>query len=118
VKRIKQLSNGMGNDISFDQSEIKDFQYYICKFRKTHRRSIHNISMERVEWPGQFFHTDVCEPMQVPSYGGSQYLLIIVDDTSCKPTPYFLKLKSDAKEIIKTFIKRVNNNHPMEEKRV
>jgi hypothetical protein len=56
--------------------------------------------------------------MQVPSYGDSQYLLIIVDDASCKPTPYFLKLKSDAEEIIKIFIEGVNNNHPMEEKRV
>jgi hypothetical protein len=65
------LSNGMREDISFDQSEIKDFQCDICKLEKIHRRSIHNISMERVEWPGQFFYTDVCEPMQVSSYGNS-----------------------------------------------
>jgi GAG-pre-integrase domain len=52
VERIKQLSNGMRNDISFNQSEIKDFQCDICKLRKIHRHSIHNISMERAEWPG------------------------------------------------------------------
>jgi hypothetical protein len=56
--------------------------------------------------------------MQVPSYGDSRYLLIIVDDASHKPTSYFLKLKSNAKEIIKTFIEEINNNHLIEEKRV
>jgi hypothetical protein len=108
----------MGEDISFDQSEIKNFQYNIYKLEKTHRHSICNIPIERVEWPGQFFHASVYEPIQVSSYGDSRYLLIIVDDASCKPTLYFLKLKSDTEEIIKTFIERINNNHPIEEKRV
>jgi hypothetical protein len=74
--------------------------------------------MERVEWSGQFFHANVCESMQVPFYDSLRYLLIIVDDASCKPTLYFLKLKANTKEIIKTFIERVNNNHLIEEKKV
>jgi hypothetical protein len=44
--------------------------------------------------------------------------LIIVDDASGKPTSYFLKLKSVAKGIIKTFIEGVNTNNLTKEKRV
>jgi hypothetical protein len=61
----------MREDISFDQSEIKNFQCDIYKLEKVHRHLICNISIERVEWSGQFFHTDVCRLMQIPSYSGS-----------------------------------------------
>jgi GAG-pre-integrase domain len=69
MERIKQLSNNIEENISFNQSKIKNFQCDICKLEKTHRRSIHNISMERAEWLGQFFHANVCGSIQVPSYG-------------------------------------------------
>jgi hypothetical protein len=74
--------------------------------------------MERVEWSGQFFHTDIYKPIQVPSYNSLQYILIIIDNASHTPILYFLKLKSNTKTIIKTFIKRVNNNHLTASKRV
>jgi GAG-pre-integrase domain len=52
VERIKQLSNDMENDISFYQSEIKDFQCDICKLGKIHKHPICNIPIERAEWSG------------------------------------------------------------------
>lgn len=52
----------------------------------------------------EIIHADICGPMQVPSVGGSKYILVIKDDFSKYRTVYFFKQKCEALEKIKDFI--------------
>ena len=40
-------------------------------------------------------HTDLCDPMQIASHGGSKYVLPMTDDYSRYTTVYYLKNKSE-----------------------
>ncbi|GAB2293109.1 hypothetical protein Dimus_038245 [Dionaea muscipula] len=54
-------------------------------------------------------HNDVCGPFQVPSFGGSYYFLLFVDDKSRKTWIFFMKAKSEASALFKKFKKLVEN---------
>ena len=43
----------------------------------------------------QLVHTDICGPMSTPSYNGSRYFLLFIDDFSRYCWVYFLKNKSE-----------------------
>ncbi|XP_070014193.1 uncharacterized protein [Nicotiana sylvestris] len=51
----------------------------------------------------QLVHTDVCEPINPPSFGKSKYFLLFIDDFSRKTWVYFLNQKSEAYAAFKKF---------------
>nr|GEZ18388.1 putative ribonuclease H-like domain-containing protein [Tanacetum cinerariifolium] len=52
-------------------------------------------------------HMDLCGPMRIASINGKWYVLVIVDDYSRYTWVHFLRLKDEAPEVIKTFLKRI-----------
>nr|GFB71644.1 integrase, catalytic region, zinc finger, CCHC-type, peptidase aspartic, catalytic [Tanacetum cinerariifolium] len=52
-------------------------------------------------------HMDLCGPMRIASINGKWYVLVIVDDYSRYTWAQFLRLKDEAPEVIKTFLKRI-----------
>ncbi|GKE64007.1 putative ribonuclease H-like domain-containing protein [Tanacetum coccineum] len=50
---------------------------------------------------------DLCGPMRVESINGKRYIMVIVDDYSRYTLVYFLRLKDEAPEEIKTFLKKI-----------
>ncbi|GJU50537.1 retrovirus-related pol polyprotein from transposon TNT 1-94, partial [Tanacetum coccineum] len=50
---------------------------------------------------------DLCGPMRIASINEKRYVLVIVDDYSRYTWVHFLKLKYEAPEVIKTFLKRI-----------
>ncbi|GKC29538.1 retrovirus-related pol polyprotein from transposon TNT 1-94 [Tanacetum coccineum] len=52
-------------------------------------------------------HMDLCGSMRVESIDGKRYVLVIVDDYSRYTWVYFLRLKDEAPEEIKTFLKKI-----------
>jgi transposase InsO family protein len=52
-------------------------------------------------------HTDLCGPMPVESWGGARYFLTIIDDYTRKVFVFFLKRKSEVREILEHFIIQV-----------
>ena len=65
-----------------------------CHIGKAHRQPFNQIQQKKT-YPGEFFHTDVCGPMDTPSLSGARYFLTFKDDSSCYRFVYFLKHKSD-----------------------
>ena len=59
--------------------------------------------------PGEYFHTDLCGPMQTESLGKSKYFLLFKDDATGYKYVYFLKCKSDVYDAFKGFERIVNN---------
>ncbi|GKE90387.1 retrovirus-related pol polyprotein from transposon TNT 1-94, partial [Tanacetum coccineum] len=50
---------------------------------------------------------DLCGPMRVESINGKRYVLVIVDDHSSYTWVHFLRLKDEAPEVIKTFLRKI-----------
>ena len=55
----------------------------------------------------ELVHTDLCGPIEVQSYKGDKYIMLFVDDYSRMMTAMFLKQKSDAFQMFKWYLARV-----------
>lgn len=81
-------------------SEIPD----ICKHR--HRDPFPKLSNNRATEVIAQIHTDVHGPLP-QTVSGSKYWIVLVDDTSRLKQAILMKKKSDASEIIKTYVRTV-----------
>ena len=52
-------------------------------------------------------HTNLCGPIEVQSYKGDRYIMLFVDDYSRMMTVMFLKQKSEAFQMFKWYLARV-----------
>ena len=72
------------------------------------RRKIHpTIVNTKVIEPLELLHVDHCGPSAIERVGGSNYILVTVDDFSCFAWVYFLKQKFEATLKLKDFIKQI-----------
>jgi Integrase core domain len=63
----------------------------------------------REKQPLQLAHTDICGSLVPVSHGGNNYFITFIDDYSRKTWVYFLKEKSAAFEVFKSFKNLVEN---------
>jgi len=66
-----------------------------CTYGKQLRTPFPTEKATRAKDILEIIHTDVCGPLDVPSYGGSRYFVTFVDDKSHKIFVYFLKTKDE-----------------------
>ena len=57
----------------------------------------------------EIVHTDLCGPMEIPSHGGSRYVLMFTDDCSRYTTVYFLKRKSETLGKFQSYVSLMEN---------
>lgn len=74
-----------------------------CMYGKMARLPFHSREI-RAESPGQIVHADVCGPIPEASIGGSRYFVTFKDDFTKYRQVYFLKEKSDVKEVTKKYL--------------
>ena len=55
----------------------------------------------------EIVHTNLCGPIEVQSYKGDRYIMLFVDGYSRMMTVMFLKQKSDAFQMFKWYLARV-----------
>jgi hypothetical protein len=68
--------------------------------------------------PLKLLHMYLFGPITYISIGGNNYGLVIVDDFSCFTWVFFLQDKSEAKGIVKKFIRRVQNEFKLKVKNI
>jgi transposase InsO family protein len=68
--------------------------------------------------PLKLLHMDLFGPIAYISIGGNKYGLVIVDDFSRFTWVFFLQDKSEAKGILKKFIRRVQNEFELKVKNI
>jgi hypothetical protein len=66
----------------------------------------------------ELLHTDLFEPTQYTSIGGSKYCFVIVDDFTRSTWVFFLVDKSDVFATFKSFVKGIHNEFETTIKRV
>ena len=69
-----------------------------CILGKQYRESFPAGKSIRKKAPLEIVHSDLCGPMETPSFCGSHYILTFIDDYTRKTWVYFLKQKSEVFE--------------------
>lgn len=78
-----------------------------CIKGKAHRLPFPVGEAEKAVERLQLVHADICGPMSEPSYGGSRYMLVILDDFTRKTFAFFLKSKDQVLDHFKVFLASV-----------
>lgn len=68
--------------------------------------------------PLELLHIDLCGPFSAPSFGGSRYLMVVVDDCSRRVSVHFLKYKNEAVDAVINFIRKAEKQTGLQVKRV
>ena len=108
-KLIKSQMMVVGMNVTGEQSNVHD-KCEGCVLEKMTRTSFPKKSMNRATKLLEIVHTDLCGPMQVPSHGGSRYVLTFTDDYSRYTTVYFLRNKSDTLFKFKEYVGLMQNH--------
>lgn len=89
------------DDVNF--SAVNSDMCVACALGKQCRQSFPRSMSPRVSEILDLVHTDLCGPLP-ESYGGSKYVLVLIDDYSRFVTVYFLSKKSEAKDKIVEYV--------------
>jgi hypothetical protein len=77
-----------------------------CFLRKKKRVQF-SLSNKKVQEVLELVHSNICEPMDMVSIGGSCYFITFSDDFSWNTCVYFISKKNDALEVFNTFVSLV-----------
>jgi transposase InsO family protein len=89
--------------------EKPDYMCEVCTLDKQHLLPFPKGRSCRAKHPLQLMHTNICGRLVPVSYGGNKYFITFIDDYSRKIWVYFLKEKSVAVDIFKSFKNLVEN---------
>ncbi|GJV39209.1 retrovirus-related pol polyprotein from transposon TNT 1-94 [Tanacetum coccineum] len=114
-QRLSHLNFGTINDLAKNDLVIgllkfKYLKEYLCPSCEKGKRKMAPYKPKPVPNSKQrlhLLHMDLCGPMRVESINRKRYVLVIVDDYSYYTWVHFLRLKDEASEVIKTFLKKI-----------
>nr|GFB20890.1 retrovirus-related Pol polyprotein from transposon TNT 1-94 [Tanacetum cinerariifolium] len=86
---------------------VKDHLCSSCELGKAKRKSFHTKLTPSSKIRLQLLHMDLCGPMQVASFNGKRYVLVIVHDYSRYTWTYFLRSKDETPEVLINFLRLV-----------
>ncbi|GJV18092.1 retrovirus-related pol polyprotein from transposon TNT 1-94 [Tanacetum coccineum] len=96
----------------------KDKPCLSCEKGKHHRANFKTKQTSSIKKCLYLLHIDLFRPVTPRSINHEKYTLVIVDEYSRYTEVYFLKKKSQAPEIIMSFIKRVENQNDIKVKQL
>lgn len=103
MTKLEKISEGM------NLNSMNNLNCEIC-IKSKHARTPFNGDLPTAKRVNEIIHTDVCS-IETPSYNNEKYFITILDDFSHHCEVYIMKFKSEAAEIIKNYINRVENLH-------
>jgi Integrase core domain len=104
-----QLLRKTGMVHGLPKIEKPDHVFEVCTLDKQHWLPFLKGQSWREKQPLQLAHTDICGSLVPVSHGGNNYFITFIDDYSRKTWVYFLKEKSAAFEVFKSFKNLVEN---------
>ncbi|GFX34332.1 retrovirus-related Pol polyprotein from transposon TNT 1-94 [Trichonephila clavipes] len=86
-----------------DIDNVNDFTCETCDISKITRKTHHSIDISQSSQILQLLHGDLCGPINIESYGGAKYFMVIVDDFNGMYFTYFLRNKYEVFDIFSQF---------------
>ncbi|KAG7311034.1 hypothetical protein JYU34_003892, partial [Plutella xylostella] len=107
ARSMKLMKNGLVTGMDYPNTTFNPC--VACIEGKQTRLPFPKKSYSRSSVKLGLVHTDVCGPMQVPSFSGKRYFVTFIDDFSRKTFIYFMDRKSEVFEKFKLFKVLVEN---------
>ncbi|GFW36903.1 retrovirus-related Pol polyprotein from transposon TNT 1-94 [Trichonephila clavipes] len=92
-----------------DIDNVNNFTCETCDISKVTRKTHHSIGISQSSQILELLHADLCGPINIESYGGAKYFMVVVDDFSGMYFTYFLKNKYEAFNIFSQFNAKYGN---------
>ncbi|GBM77519.1 hypothetical protein AVEN_55646-1 [Araneus ventricosus] len=92
-----------------DIDDVNDFKCGTFDISKVTRKTHPNVDINQSSEILKLFHADLCGPIQPESYGGTKYIMVLVDDFSGMYLNYFLKNKNEVFDIFSQFKAKYEN---------
>ncbi|GJZ33256.1 retrovirus-related pol polyprotein from transposon TNT 1-94 [Tanacetum coccineum] len=89
---------------------VKDQLCSSCECGKAKRSTFKTKTVPSSKGRLNLFHMDLCSPMRIESINGNKYILVIVDDYSRYTWTHFLRSKDETPEVLKYFLKMIQQN--------
>ncbi|GKB76563.1 retrovirus-related pol polyprotein from transposon TNT 1-94 [Tanacetum coccineum] len=89
---------------------VKDQLCSSCELGKAKRSTFKTKTVPSSKGRLNLLHMDLCGPMPIESINGKKYILVIVDDYSRYTWTHFLRSKDETPEILKYFLKMIQQN--------
>ncbi|GJR40646.1 retrovirus-related pol polyprotein from transposon TNT 1-94 [Tanacetum coccineum] len=89
---------------------LKDQLCSSCELGKAKRSTFKTKIVPSLKGWLNLLHMDLCDPMQIESINGKNYILVIVDDYLRYIWTLFLRTKDETLEVLKYFIKMIQRN--------
>jgi hypothetical protein len=102
------INNGAATGISL--TSVTNFECSGCALGRS-IKTPYGKPTTRETVPGRSIHSDVCGPLQERSAGGSSYYILFKDEATGYRFVYFMKQKSQALEMFKSFLSEVNQSN-------
>lgn len=108
LKKLTSMCNGL------NMSDFKNLELIcsVCAQAKMCRKP-HNTVRQRATRPLQIVHSDVCGPIDPPTFDGKCYFLVVIDDFTHYCEVYLLEKKSEVFEHLKAYIQKSENSHQL-----
>lgn len=106
LKKLPKMSVGMPLNLN----NCKDHEFCKVCIEAKQVRLPFNSKRERATKPLQIIHSDVCGPIDPPTYDGKKYFLTCVDDYTHFTKVYLLASKSEVFEFIKEYVNEAESH--------
>ncbi|GFY36790.1 retrovirus-related Pol polyprotein from transposon TNT 1-94 [Trichonephila clavipes] len=93
----------------FDIGNVNNFTCETCDICKVTRKTHHSIDINQSSQILELLHANLCGPINIESFGGAKYFMVIVDDFSGMYFTYFLKSKYEVFNIFSQFKAKYEN---------
>lgn len=106
-RSMSLMKNGMVTGMNYSNTNYKNC--VACVEEKQNKLPFAKNSMSRSKELLGLVHTDLCGPMEEPSFSGTRYFVTFIDDFSRKTYIYFLRTKDEVFDKFKEFKALVEN---------
>lgn len=104
-RRLRKLTQ-MADGLDLGKDDGKDTLCDVCVRAKQTRKPF-GKERSRASRPLEIVHTDVCGPIEPPTWDGNRYYVAFLDDYTHHAMVYFLKRKNEVAEKIQEYVGEV-----------
>nr|GEU61404.1 retrotransposon protein, putative, unclassified [Tanacetum cinerariifolium] len=101
----KDIVNGLPK-LKYVKNELCSY----CELSKAKRNTFMTKTVLSLKEQLNLFHMELCCPMRIKSINGKKYILVIVDEYSRYTWTLFLRTKYETPEVLKYFLKMIQQN--------
>ena len=117
MKKMIEQEMVTGMDINSKDCDLFELPCDVCMKGKQTRLPF-NTERSRAEKPLEIIHSDLCGPIDPPTWDNKKYILTVMDDYTHYSVIYLLEYKNETTEYIKQYIAQMEREKNLKVKKI